>query len=78
VIVGDGSHQLHQIRVAPGAPAEGSRVMDLALPSELLIVLLRRGETTILPQGGTMLEGGDELLLFGEDQVLAQVSNVFG
>jgi cell volume regulation protein A len=78
VIVGDASHQLHQIRIAPGARAEGSRVMDLALPSELLIVLLRRGETTILPQGGTMLHGGDELLLFGEDQVLAEVSSVFG
>jgi cell volume regulation protein A len=77
VILGDASHQLHQVRISPQAVAVGSRVMDLGLPSELLIVLLRRNETTLLPQGGTVLEGNDELLLFGEEQAFEQVSHVF-
>jgi potassium/hydrogen antiporter len=77
VIVGDSRHNLHQIRIAPGAAAVGSRVMDLALPSEILIVLLRRGDTTIMPQGGTTLEVADELLVFGDSEVLARVGAVF-
>jgi len=77
VITGDTGHNLHEIRIAEGAPAVGARVVELALPGQVLLVLLRRGDTTLMPQGSTVLHAGDEVLLFAERDAIASVRNVF-
>lgn len=77
VIVGDTRHRLHQVRVGAGSRAEGARVVELALPSEMLIVLVHRDDTSIMPQGSTAIEAGDELLVFADDAVFARERNVF-
>jgi len=78
VIVGDTTHNLHEVRIIAGARADGARVVELALPGEMLIIMLRRGDTTILPQGGTTLRAGDELLVFAESGIFEELHSVFG
>lgn len=51
--------------LAPGHPWNGKAIRDLALPPECLMVLLIRGEEKLVPNGGTVLEPGDRLILSG-------------
>lgn len=46
-------------------PWTGKPIRDLALPPECLLVLLTRGEEKLVPNGGTVLEPGDQLILSG-------------
>jgi cell volume regulation protein A len=77
VITGDAGHNLHEIRIAEDAPAVGVRVVELALPGQILIVLVRRGDTTLMPQGSTVLRAGDELLVFAESNAMSILGGVF-
>jgi cell volume regulation protein A len=54
---------LVEIALPADSPAAGRRVMDLGLPKSALIVLLGRGEDYIAPRGGTVIQGGDQLLV---------------
>jgi cell volume regulation protein A len=78
VIVGDTGHCLHEVRLVHDAPAAGSSLIELGLPPQVLVVLLRRGETSLMPQGSTRLEAGDELLVFADDPTFDSVRHFFG
>lgn len=68
VIAGDEGHGLRELRIAEGAPAAGRSVVSLRLPSGVLLALLYRNGQIVVPQGGTILEAGDRLLLLAEDE----------
>ena len=77
VISGDSHHQLHEVRVEDGAPAAGALVVELGLPRQMLILLVRRAGTTLMPEGSTVLKAGDELLVFAERSSLTEVEPLF-
>jgi len=54
---------LQELEVASGAPSEGQRIVDLALPRGVLVVLLNRGDQFIVPGGSTILKAQDRALL---------------
>jgi potassium/hydrogen antiporter len=78
VVAGDTGHCLHEVRLVEDAPAVGAKLVDLGLPSQLLVVLLRRGDASLMPQGNTRLEAGDELLVFANDETFERVRHLFG
>lgn len=41
--------------------AEGPRIRDLALPEGAVITLVTRGDEVVLPKGGTVLQGWDQI-----------------
>jgi CIC family chloride channel protein len=58
------NEQLYSVALAPGSPIVGSEVRGLGLADMgVVIVGLIRGESDIVPQGGTRLQVGDELLV---------------
>jgi cell volume regulation protein A len=62
--------ELHQLSIPPGAGAIGRQIVDLDLPSDALIVLIRRGQDNVVPQGSTVLAAADQLtLIAGEDSL---------
>lgn len=65
-----GGRDLHELRVQEGSVAAGRRVVDLGLPPGALIVLVTRDEEHLLPQGSTVLEAGDVLLLLADHAAL--------
>jgi potassium/hydrogen antiporter len=69
-------NDLAEVVVAPGSAAVGRRVLDLGFPPGSLIVLIVRGEETIVPTGGTVIEAGDELLIFADRDELARIRAV--
>lgn len=60
-----------EIRVWPDVPAEKQRIVDLALPSGVLLTSIERDERYLIPEGNTVLEVGDKI--WG----LARPSNIY-
>jgi cell volume regulation protein A len=58
-----------EIDIMQESPAVGRQVMDLAFPKKALIVLIRRKGKYITPNGATIIEKGDTLLVLAEDAV---------
>jgi len=65
-----------EIEILPNMGACGKKIMDLGLPSEVLILLIGRGDDYVVPKGDTLLEPYDTLLLLGESDKLAEVHQV--
>jgi potassium/hydrogen antiporter len=78
VIAGDAGHNLREITVPADSSAVGTSLVNLGLPRGALVVLLRRGDASVLPQGGTILEPGDQLLLLAEPGAYRDVRRLFG
>lgn len=55
-----------EVQIAPGAYADGKRVMDLHLPAGVLLVLLNREKQFVVPQGGTILRSGDTMMVLAD------------
>lgn len=58
--------ELKELVVPAGSPWAGRAVVDLGLPSGLLIVLIARGTEFVQPKGETRLAAGDTLLILAE------------
>jgi cell volume regulation protein A len=61
--------ELKELVVPEGSPWIGRAVVDLGLPSGLLIVLIARGDGFVQPKGQTRLEARDTLLVLAEPDV---------
>lgn len=48
--------------------ANGSRLMDLNVPDNTLIAMVRRGENFFIPRGNTELHVGDKILVITDDE----------
>ena len=70
---GAGKNDLVELTLPPGSAVAGQRIVDLHLPPEALIVLLRRGEEYLIPRGNTRLQAGDVLQLLGGKPFLDEV-----
>ncbi len=67
------SEQLYSLALAPGSPVIGSEVRSLGLADmRVLIVGLIRGESDIVPHGGTRLQAGDQLLVAAGSEGMAK------
>jgi cell volume regulation protein A len=62
--------ELAEYTVDADAFIAGKTIVDIQFPKNVLIVLINRNDTYITPNGSTVLEGGDKLM------VLAQENNV--
>ncbi len=54
--------------------AAGKTVFELGTPSKCLIVLVSRDEKFIIPNGSTLIEGGDVLLVLADDKDITALS----
>ena len=61
----DQEMQLIQIRLIPGHKYIGKKLKELNL-GDVLVVLIERGDETIIPHGDVLLQQGDVLVLSGE------------
>ncbi|MDD2387004.1 MAG: potassium/proton antiporter [Bacteroidales bacterium] len=57
-----------EIEITKSMIAKGNRIMDLSLPDNTLIVLLKRDDKYLVPTGKTVLQEGDKLLIITDDQ----------
>jgi Trk K+ transport system NAD-binding subunit len=55
---------------------DGRRVADFGLPLGTLIVSVTRGGVEIIPDGNTILKGGDELEILTRENDIADVEAI--
>ena len=70
---GAGKNDLVELVLPAHSPVVGRRIVDLRLPAEALIVLLRRGDEYLIPRGNTTLHAGDVLQMLGSKAFLDEV-----
>jgi len=56
-----------EIEINAVSPASKKKVMDLGFPKKSLIVLINRNNKYLTPNGSTIIEPGDKLLILAED-----------
>ncbi len=68
-----------EIRVPPASPVIGKRLVELELPPGVLITLIRKsGGEYFIPNGGTVLEANDQVLVLGATQHLEEIERRLG
>ena len=70
---------LSEIEVETPMLAHGNRLMDLTLPDNTLVILVKRGPTYRVPTGKTRLSAGDKLLdISDNEEELVKTYNELG
>ena len=59
----EGQLEIIEVEVSQGAPADGLKVMEVALPDGRLIISVLRDGRGFVPKADTVIKGGDEVLL---------------
>ena len=66
-----------EFEVIPSSTADGKRIMDLGLPPNVLVLLIRRGREFLVPSGQTSLQSRDTLLVLAEQEALGMARRLF-
>lgn len=61
------SKELAEIQIIESSSAIGRKIVDLQIPQSVLIVMINRNNKYITPNGSTLIEDGDKLLIMAED-----------
>ncbi len=70
--------QLIEILVRPDSPVAGCSLIDLNLPRGVLVVSINRQDDSVVPDGGTVLEVDDRVLMLAEREAFPRVRAIFG
>ncbi|MGH7708108.1 MAG: potassium channel family protein [Vulcanimicrobiaceae bacterium] len=63
----DGDLELVRVQLPAGAPVDGKKISQIALPRGCIVVAIdRSGQEMIVPNGETMLHAGDEIILMAK------------
>ena len=66
-----------EVIVQEGAPVVGRRLMDVRLPRECLVCAYVRGGDAVIPNGQSVLQAGDQVILFIQTSHSKHVMNYF-
>lgn len=69
---------LLEIGVPDTSPAVGRRLLDLGLPKSAYVVLIARKGRSFVPDGSTVIEAGDSLLVFADHPSAIRLRSMFG
>jgi trk system potassium uptake protein TrkA len=76
--LGDGSITIIEIEINPGSPAAGKPLRECRFPAESLVVLVNRGENSLLPRGDFVIMTGDRMVLITAKGSEAEIRKYFG
>jgi trk system potassium uptake protein TrkA len=66
-----------ELEVSPTSKSIDQRILDLPLPDEVVVGGIIRGEEAFVPQGMTIIESGDVLIIFSLPSEIAAVESLF-
>jgi trk system potassium uptake protein TrkA len=76
--VGEGRIKVSQVHIKEDAPAVNKQVKDIALPKQVIIGCVQRGDKSLVPRGDTRIHAGDVLLLISSDEHDSAVKELVG
>ncbi len=66
-----------EVGVPKSSPAVGRRLLDLGLPKHAFVLLVSRNGHTFVPEGSTVLEADDSMLIFTDQDSSLQLRAMF-
>ena len=69
--------EIIEVEVGEGSAAAGSAVGDVQLPTGSLIISVLRGGTGFVPQGDTVIQAGDQVMLILDPGLEAEITPQF-
>jgi len=69
----EGGGTVERVTVSPAAQADGKCLRELALPEEVQIVALRRGNVLLFPTATVVLRAGDQITIVGTRSAVSTV-----
>lgn len=67
--------ELVEVVVPADSPMAHRQIVNMGLPSDSLIVLIARGQEIVVPNGNTLIEAGDTLLVLADKHALQAIRN---
>jgi len=74
----DENSQKTEIVIPQDSSAIGKQIVELGLPESAIIILIKRENSSIVPRGATVVEGGDKLLFLSEKDDLPKIKSILG
>lgn len=65
-----------EIVIPDNSVAIDKRILELGLPEGALVVLINRGDEFFVPGGGTVIKGGDRLLMLADRDAIDKVKSI--
>jgi trk system potassium uptake protein TrkA len=75
---GRGRIQMQELGVESDARAVGQRLMDVGLPGGMRLAAIERGSEVFIPDGQTVIQPEDHVILVGNEEVFAAGRRAFG
>jgi trk system potassium uptake protein TrkA len=72
-----GDYSIVQMQVQPTAKAVNHLLKDLSIPKGVLLIAVMRGESIIIPKGGTQFLAGDDILALTDEASRNILENIF-
>ena len=69
--------EIIEVEVSPDSPADNKRVADITLPDGSLVISLLRQEGGFVPQGDTVIQAGDRVMVILDPKLEAEITNQF-
>lgn len=69
-------NELVEVVVSTGSSIIDRQIVNLGLPDESLIVLIARNQDIVVPNGNTIIEEGDTLLILADKDALTYIRNL--
>src|SRR5690606_34604331 len=57
---------MKEIEIPPGGYAVGKKIVELTFPKSAIIAMIKRGDKYITPNGSTVLEANDTLIVLSD------------
>lgn len=73
----DGS-QKKELTVPSGSKAVGRQIVELKLPESVIIMLVSRDGSSLVPRGGTIIKAQDKLLILADKKDIPEIESIFG
>jgi len=70
-------NDLREFPVTEESSANGKSIVELELPEGVLVVLVERNESLVVPRGGTILQAGDLVICFAERDKVSTLHALF-
>jgi cell volume regulation protein A len=74
----DENSETAEFGIPSGSGVAGKQVVELGLPESALIMLIKRGDGSVVPRGSTILEAGDVLLVLAEKYDFPKIRSILG
>ena len=75
---GHNKNEMVEVDVLRGSDADGTRIVELHLPPDALVILIHRAGEFLIPKGATELEAGDSVLVLAGGEDLKEVQRRLG